>query len=99
LARTWKRTAGAEESAGTPVEGTGVATIRPDPRSNERVRDLVLEHMRDGRWYQTAEVVGDAAWPDIVAVEWELKLLRAQGAAEMDDERRWRLSSLHTTGA
>ena len=76
-----------------------MATIRPDPRSNERVRDLVLEQMRDGRWYQAAEVVGDAAWPDIVAVEWELKLLRAQGAAEMDDERRWRLSSsLHTAG-
>lgn len=70
-----------------------MATIRPDPRSNERVRDLVLEHMRDGRWYEAGEIAGDAAWPDIVAVEWELKLLRAQGAAELDDERRWRLSS------
>lgn len=70
-----------------------MATIRPDPRSNERVRDFVLEQMRDGKWYEATEIAGDAAWPDIVAVEWELKLLRAQGAAESDDARRWRLGS------
>lgn len=68
-----------------------MATIRPDPRSNDRVRALVLEQMRDGGWYQAAEIAGDAAWPDTVAVEWELRLLRDQRAAEMDTERRWRL--------
>jgi hypothetical protein len=66
--------------------------IRPDPRSNERVRMLVLEHMRDREWYEASAIVGDAAWPDIVAVEWELKLLRDQRAVQVDDMRRWRLS-------
>ncbi|MEO7038624.1 MAG: hypothetical protein ABI186_01175 [Candidatus Elarobacter sp.] len=75
-----------------------VATIRPDPRSNERVRVLVLERLQDGRWYPAVEIVGDSAWPDIVAVEWELKLLRVQGAAEIDAERRWRLSPNAPTG-
>jgi hypothetical protein len=69
-----------------------VTTIRPDPRSNERVRDLVLAHMRDGSWYEASAIVGNAAWPDIVAVEWELKLLRDQRAVQVDDMRRWRLS-------
>lgn len=66
-------------------------TIRPDPRSNDRVRSLVLEKMCDGEWYPAVEIVGDSAWPDIVAVDWELKLLRDQGAVEMDETRRWRL--------
>lgn len=68
-----------------------MATIRPDPRSNERVRSLVLERIRDGEWYPAVEIVGDSAWPDIVVVEWELKLLRDQGAAEIDATGRWRL--------
>lgn len=68
-----------------------MATIRPDPRSNERVRALVLEKMRDGGWYTAIEIVDGAAWPDIGAVEWELRLLRDQGAAEIDPTRRWRL--------
>lgn len=72
-------------------KGDQVTSIRPDPRSNERVRALVLEQMRDGGWYQAGEIAGDAAWPDIVAVEWELRLLREQHAAEMDTARRWRL--------
>ncbi len=67
-------------------------TIRPDPRSNERVRDLVLQHLRDGSWYEAGAIVGDSAWPDIGAVEWELKLLRDQRAVQVDDMRRWRLS-------
>ena len=74
-----------------PSKGDHVPTIRSDPRSNERVRDLVLEKMRDGGWYPASEIAGDSAWPDIVAVEWELKLLRDQGAAESDAARGWRV--------
>jgi hypothetical protein len=70
-----------------------VTSIRPDPRSNERVRDLVLEHLRDRGWHEASSIAGDSAWPDIVAVEWELKLLRGQRAVEVDDMRRWRLSA------
>lgn len=69
-----------------------MTTIRPDPRSNERVRARVLEHMRDGSWYEASAIVGNSAWPDLVAVEWELKLLRDQRAVQVDDARRWRLS-------
>lgn len=69
-----------------------MTTIRPDPRSNERVRALVLERMRDGSWYEADAIVGTSAWPDVVAVEWELKLLRDQRAVQVDDMRRWRLS-------
>jgi hypothetical protein len=47
--------------------------------------------MRDGRSYTAVELAGDSAWPDIVAIEWELRLLRDQRAAEIDTERRWRL--------
>ncbi len=75
-----------------PSKNLRVTTIRPDPRSNERVRTLVLEKIRDGQWYTAVELAGDSAWPDIVAIEWELKLLRGQGAAEVDAERRWRLA-------
>ncbi len=67
-------------------------TIRFDPRSNARVRDLVLDRMRNGEWYTAADITGDSAWPDIVAVEWELKLLRDQGAAEADADHGWRVS-------
>ncbi|MFN2461716.1 MAG: hypothetical protein ABR591_13710 [Candidatus Velthaea sp.] len=56
------------------------------------MRTLVLEHMRDREWYEASAIVGNSAWPDIVAVEWELKLLRDQRAVQVDDMRRWRLS-------